>query len=72
MAEINKPVSLHATAQLCHALLEQKTDIRVIQLLLGYKKLDTTGQHQREGSFDTAPSITVACAQRIEWADRQA
>jgi hypothetical protein len=34
MAEIDKPVSLHATAQLCHALLEQKTDIRVIQVLL--------------------------------------
>ena len=43
LAEINKPVSLHS---LRHAyathLLERKIDIRIIQVLLGHKKLTTT------------------------------
>src|SRR5437764_8289688 len=48
MAEIDKPVHLY-TLRHCFAthLLEQKTDIRVIQVLLGHKKLDTTALYTR-------------------------
>ena len=42
-AGIDKRVSMH-TLRHCFAthLLEQKVDIRVVQVLLGHKKLDTT------------------------------
>ena len=50
-AEINKRVSLHS---LRHAyathLLEQKTDIRLIQVLLGHKRLTTTETYSHVAS----------------------
>ena len=47
-AGITKRVGVH-TLRHCFAthLFEQKTDIRVIQVLLGHKKLDTTALYTR-------------------------
>lgn len=67
-AEIHKPVSLHS---LRHAfathLLEQHQDIRLIQVLLGHKKMDNTARYTQvatnllrevKGPLEISPSLS--------------
>ena len=50
-AEIDKKVSLHTLRHsFATHLLEQKVDIRVIQVLLGHAKLNTTAHYARVDS----------------------
>ncbi|MGF6260991.1 site-specific recombinase XerD [Paraburkholderia youngii] len=56
VAQIDKRVSMHTLRHsFATHLLEQKVDIRVIQVLLGHKKLETTALYAQ------VPSRAVSC-----------
>jgi len=58
LAGLNKHVSLHTLRHsFATHLLEQKVDIRVIQVLLGHKKLETTALYSQVAS-DTLRNVT--------------
>ncbi|WP_162652898.1 tyrosine-type recombinase/integrase [Lentilitoribacter sp. Alg239-R112] len=61
MAEINKRVSLHTLRHsFATHLLEQDIDIRVIQVLLGHAKLDTTALYTQVAT-QTIGSVIRSC-----------
>jgi len=72
-ARIKKAVTLHALRFATH-LLERRTDVRIIQALLGHDKLDTTARYTRVAT-GTAPCScfrhsrrTFALCCRLPWA----
>ena len=67
IAGIDKPVSMH-TLRHCFAthLLEQKVDVRVIQVLLGHKKLSTTATYTQVASTLLQQVVSPIESQRTQ------
>jgi site-specific recombinase XerD len=65
-ARIDKRVSMHTLRHsFATHLLEQKVDIRVIQVLLGHKKLDTTALYAQVAT-DILREV-VSCPRRLNF-----